>query len=621
MLLPVLRIVFIILYITAFAKAQAPKVKHIEDAAKTYQLYYTAPAPDLPIVPYLWTPPEGKNLTPTPYDEAWESWSLPIGNGYMGANIFGRTKTERVQLTENSLAAKSQFGAVGLTNFAELYIDFNHSKPVNYQRGLSLNKATSWVKYEQDGVRYEREYFASYPDKVLVIKLTASKKGKLSFTVRPEIPYLKEFGAASDYNGRSGTVVAKGNLLTLSGQMEHLNILYEGQIKVMAMGGQTVAHNDAATKKGSIEIKNANSAIIIVAIGTNYKLDSTVFTEGDFSKKLQGNPPPHEKVSAVMQDASQKKYQQLLANHLKDYQNLFSRVAVDWGGKKTEATTDQLLKDYKAGVVNHYLEELYFQFGRYLLICSSRPGTLPPNLQGIWSQYDVSPWTGGYWHNINVQMNYWPVFNTNLTELFKSYSDYNIAFRNEASRIATDYIRTNNSKSISTQEGENGWTIGTGANAYAISAPGGHSGPGTGALTSKLFTDYFEFTGDTTILKKVTYPAILGMSKFLARTVIDTLGLQLASPSASPEQIITTMDNSKEYHYYITTGCAFDQQMIYENHQDVIRAAKLVNDNSPLIQQFQNQLPKLDPVQIGLSGQVKEFREENYYGDTVYYVG
>lgn len=575
---------------------------------KPYILWYNEPVPEIPIK-YN----ETTILNNNPNDYAWENWSLPIGNGYMGANIFGRTMTERVQLTDNTLASRSHYNGAGLTSFAELYIDFNHRNPANYRRGLRLNDAVAFVQYNQGDTFYEREYFASYPDKVMVIKLKANRKGSLSFAVRPEVPYLRAFGEADGNRGRSGKVTASGNLITLSGAIEFPAIQYEGEFKVIAYGGTTNAENDKNDDHGQINVSNADSALILVAIGTNYKLESRIFTEKDFSRKLAGNTHPHERLSSVIQQASSKSPEQLYQAHLKDYSGLFARVNLDLNSTPSTFPTDELLKKYKEGIVDHYLEELYFQYGRYLLICSSRPGTLPPNLQGIWSQYEVTPWTGGYWHNINIQMNYWPVFNTNLTELFQSYVDFNKAFRDEASTIATDYIQKYAPKNVSAQPGGNGWTIGTGANAYSISGPGGHSGPGTGGLTTKLFWDYYEFSGDKKLLKAHCYPALLGMSEFLSKTVIDTLGFLLASPSASPEQEVR--DSNGKSHYYITTGCAFDQQMIYENHADVLKAAQIIKDKSPLLPKLKTQLSSLDPVQVGNSGQIKEYREEKFYGE------
>ncbi len=570
---------------------------------KTYQLWYDVPTPNRG-ADYKQIKAGGK-----PYDADWENWSLPIGNGWLGASVFGRTDTDRIQLTENSLDNKSLYSLGGLTNFAELYLDFNHQNTIDFKRGLSISDAISFTQYKQNGVTFSREYFASYPDKVLVIKVKASVKGKLSFRVRSVIPYLKSMDTTPEKNYRTGIVTAKGDVITISGKMGYFNIDYEGQIKVKTFGGKQTAVNDAKGDNGNIEIANADSALLIVALGTSYKLDSKVFTEHIPENKISGNPSPHEKVSAILEAAVKKSYIQLLSAHLADYHHYFNRVQFDLGAKEPSIPTDKLLSEYKKGNRDAYLEELYFQFGRYLLIAASRQGCLPANLQGIWSQYDVSPWTSGYWHNVNVQMNYWPAFNTNLAEMFTAYSDFNVAFRAEANNLATKYINENNPSALSKEEGENGWTIGTGASPYIIFGPGGHSGPGTGGFTTKLFWDNYDFTRDINQLKKTDYPALLGMGKFLSKVLKPSVeGFLLANPSASPEQKVKGQN-------YTTVGCGFDQEMIYENHHDALVAAKLLGDNDPIVKVLEKQINNLDPIQVGWSGQIKEFREEKKYGE------
>lgn len=171
---------------------------------KPYVLWYNEPVPEIPLK-YN----ETTTLSTNPNGAAWENWSLPIGNGYLGANIFGRTITERIQLTDNTLASRSHYNGAGLTNFAELYLDFNHLNPVNYRRGLRLNDAVAFVQYTQGNVSYQREYFASYPGKLMVIKLKANRQGALSFAVRPEVPYLRAFGKDDGNRGRSGNMNPK----------------------------------------------------------------------------------------------------------------------------------------------------------------------------------------------------------------------------------------------------------------------------------------------------------------------------------------------------------------------------------------------------------------------------
>lgn len=539
-----------------------------------------------------------------PYDANWEQQSYPIGNGYMGANIFGRTDTERIQITEKTLGNEGLYGLGGLTNFEEIFLEFNHQNPQNYKRSLALDDAILNVSYDDNNVHFTREYFANYPDNVIVIKLNADKKGKLSFTLRPEIPYLR---SANEKNTRTGTVTAQKNLITLSGSIPYYSCNYESQIKILNNGGTLITDN--TNGKGSISVKNANSAVIIIAAGTNYVLNSNIFQQYQSDLKLDAKSFPHEKISNLIENASKKGYNILKENHLKDYKGLFSRVNVHFSDEVLDIPTKTLLEQYKKEGSPTYLEELMFQFGRYLLISSSRKGSLPAGLQGVWSQYEITPWTGGYWHNINVQMNYWGAFNTNLSETFLPYIDYFEAYYPEATQLATAYIKENNPQALSANKEENGWTIGTGGTPYKIAPPGVHSGPGTGGLTTKLFWDYYDFTRDGNYLQKTGYPALLGMSKFLSKTLKpEENGLLLVNPSASPEQ-------KQDGKYYITKGSTFDQGFVWETYHDLLKASEILKTQDQFLQTVQSQITKLDPIIIGNSGQIKEYREENNYGD------
>lgn len=578
----------------------------LNSATKKYILWYDKQAPN-----------NGAKYTPNkddnPYDSDWENWSLPVGNGYLGANIFGRTDTERIQLSENSMYVKGLYGGVGSTSFAELFLDFNHNDVTDYRRELSLNDAISTVSYTSKGVKYTREVFASYPDKVLVIRLNSDKKGKLSFKVRPVIPYKKEFGSASKGNGRKGIVYAdsKSNTIVLSGELEYLNIKYEGQFKIQLNGGKVKAINDLNNDNGILEVSKATSATILVAIGTNYLQKSSVIKESVLRKKLENFPHPHDRICSIISDASAKSFETLKNRHLIDYKTYFDRVNLDLGGVISKLPTDILLSEYKKNKIDVYLEELYFQYGRYLLISSSRPGCLPANLQGVWNQWDLAPWNGRYYHNVNVQMNYWPTFNTNLAEMFIAYADYYKTYLPAAENDANNYIKLKAPQNFSTLTGENGWTVASSTSPYSHGTPGSHSGPGMNGLTSKMFWDYYDFTRDKSILRDFTYPSMLGSSKFLSKLLKDTLGLKLIWPSASPEQ---QLQETKKYYW--TTGCAFDQQMTYENHKGVIECAQLLGiNNDQFINKIKSELPLLDPVLVGMSGQIKEYREENYYSE------
>ena len=567
---------------------------------KEYSLWYSQPAPN-----------EGaENIVKSrgfPYDKYWERWSLPIGNGYMGACIFGRTDTERIQLTEKTFGVKGPYKKGGIGNFAEIYIeDIHHDQPLNYKRSLRLNDAISTVNYQYEGVNYTREYFANYPSNVIVVKLKADQPGKISFTLRPVLPYLHEYN--DEGTGRTGKVSAQNDLITLTGDIQFFRLPYEAQIKVIPSGGQLKAMNDESGNNGTIRIQQADSVVLLINAQTAYQLKSSVFTASP-ENKFTGNEHPHRAVSQCIQKAADKGYEVLCKEHIADYQSLFSRVDLRLCDETPGIPTDSLLHDYQRGKESLYMDELLFQYGRYLLIASSRKGSLPPHLQGAWSQYEYAPWSGGYWHNINIQMNYWAAFNTNLAEVFIPYVEYNEAFRQSANEKATGYIKKNNPDALSAIPEENGWTIGTGANAFSIDSPGGHSGPGTGGFTTKLFWDYYDFTRDEDILKKHSYPAMLGMAKFLSKTLKPTEeGYLLADPSSSPEQ----------YHNgttYQTKGCAFDQEMIWESFHDALKAADILKEESPFLRTIKEQIGKLDAIQIGESGQIKEYREEKKYSD------
>lgn len=613
----ILTVLLCLLYITNVQAQYETSKQSISD----YELWYDEPANNRGgVIPV--------NESERPIDMDWEHWSLPIGNGYMGASIFGGTSTERLQLTDKTLYIRGLWGAETQTSFGDLYLDFFHDLRTNYRRSLNLNKGIAEVSYEYQGVKYHREYFMSYPDNVLVIKLTSDKPGSLSFTVRPQIAHLVPFGPLQrtdtmtigylsgptqtrfSYNGREGKVFAKEDMITLRGKTEYLKLIYEAQIKVIPVNGSMSVWNDSNSDHGTIRVENADSAVILLTLGTNYRLSPQVFSNKP-AEKLKECPDPHTEISQRLIQAVQKGYNQLRTTHINDFSSLTGRVQLNIG-KKSSLPTDRLLAAYKAEKQDTYLEELFFHYGRYLLISSARKGALPPTLQGVWNQYELAPWNGNYTHNINIQMNYWPAFNTNLIELFESYADFHKAYKPMAEQFASKYIKIHHPQYFSDEAGGNGWTMGTGAGAYMVGMPGGHSGPGMAAFTSKLFWDYYAFTNDKQILKETSYPAVLGVANFLSKVTTDTLGLLLANPSASPEQYAKSTN-----HPYPTIGCAFDQQMIYENHQDAIHAATLLGDRNKNIRLFKEQSKRLDPILIGNSGQIKEYREEKHYGDIV----
>lgn len=545
-----------------------------------------------------------------PYDADWEKESYPIGNGYMGANIFGRTDVERIQFTEKTLANERLDRIAGLTNFAEIYLDFNHWEYANYKRSLHLNTGILHVNYEYKNVIYSREYFANYPENVIVVKLSANQKGKLSFTITAKDPYQR---SQDDRFTRAGKTIAENDVISLKGHIPYFNINYEAQVKVIHDGGRLIVNNENENAK--IHVENANSAVLIIAAGTNYKLHPDVFLEDENNKKLDASVFPHEIITKRIGKASSLGFTKLKTIHLNDFENLFDRVKLNLSKEVPQVTTRDLLNNYKQDNSNPYLEELLFHYGRYLLISSSREGSLPSGLQGAWSQYLKTPWSGGYWHNINVQMNYWGAFSANLAETFTPYLDYFNAYLPKARDIANKHLEKENPVYYD-ENADNGWSIGTAATAYAITGPGTHSGPGTGGFTTKLLWDRYVFTQDTTYLREIAFPALLSMSKFLSKTLVEQdNGVLLVTPSASPEIRVESEKGKYRGEYYMTKGTTFDQGFVWETFNDALKAATILKAKDEFLPVIESQISKLDPILIGNSGQVKEFREENKYGE------
>ena len=593
-----------------------PQASVASDANKTYEVWEPQQAPNYGEIGGMIVM-RGQN-----YDEHWERWSYPIGNGHMGANIFGRTDTERVQITHKDFHNDGVYKFGGLTNFAELYIDFDHENVKNYRRSLNLNDAIKQVTYEHEGITYTREYFMNHPDNVLVIRLEADQPGSLTFKLRPEIAHLGRMHFSND--GRTGSAMVEDDTVTLRTNHSFFDVTMEGQFKVINEGGTLTPEID--NERATILVEGADAATIIMAAGSNYVLQPSVFMNPP-EKKLAGNPDPHTKVSARLAAAASKGYEGLKTNHLADYHNLFNRVTLDLNTQVSEQPTRLLVDAYTHGDKDPYLEELMFNFARYLLIASSREDSLPANLQGTWNQYLYAPWSGGYWHNINVQMNYWGAMSANLAETFEAYINYYKAYRPQAEKYATEYVQEFSPERVSEEPGGNGWIIGSGANPYYIPAAGRiHSGPGTGGLVAKLIMDYYRFTQDKEYLKDVGYPAMLGISRFYSKALQEQEdGTLLVYPSASPEirvqspeqrELMKQFPWAKEAKrgYYVTKGTTFDQAAVWESYKDALEGAEdLGIEDDPFLDTMRREIQLLDPILIGESGQIKEFREETAY--------
>ena len=556
-------------------------------------------------------------------DIGWEQESLPLGNGWFGVNVFGIPENERLQITDNTLLIDGKANGVGklcrgpgLTSAMDIRFKFGHANVSGYERGLDFDTARAWVKYTVGGVAYSREYFTSYPARTLAARFIADRKGALSFTVSCEQPRPRERTADEPELkiGRTWQVRTQGgDTIDVDQHFEYYGIDYATRLSVETDGSVTAVGD-------VLSVSAATWANVYFTGQSNYRINPKVFLEPEPSKKLEGNPPPRPDCEATHAAVRAKGYAALKAEHEQDFASLYGRVALDLGGAEADRvqTTPRLKDAYLRGEPCAYLEETYFQFGRYLLISSSRPGTMPANLQGVWNGLYYSPWGSGYWHNINVQMNYWPAFSCNLAECFEAYAAFNAAMRPAARSVAERFLAKHVPENVP-QKGESPdlWVTGCVVYPYCLlGMPGGSSGPGMGGFTAKLFMDWWDFTRDSRILAQEIWPAVSGVGDFLLRSTRNYDGKRLAVFSASPEMLI----NAERYifpdcAYYNTVGCAFDQQLADETCRDALRIADALGTNDAVVAAMRAADGRSDPIQIGWSGQIKEYREENYYGE------
>lgn len=559
----------------------------------------------------------------------WERDSYPLGNGWFGVSLFGGVGGERLQVTENSFMTRTSARRPNLTDALDLRIAFpghSASNAAGYVRSLELETGTARVEYSCGDVKFTRECLASYPGRVLGVRLCASRKGALDFDVRADIPFRKPFGAGSGeaaQTGRAGRATASGRRIEIVQHAQWYNRKFYGLVAVDTDGG-------AAADGDTLRIRGAREATLFFSCATDYRLGPEMF---DCDGKCVAAEPeidapdPHvaATVRAAVDAAARKGWARVKDEHLRDFEGKMRRVSLDLPGAGADAgiETAELVRAARRKPRRHsaHLEETLFQYGRYLLLSSSRAGALPPNLQGVWACEEFSMLGSGYWHNVNVQMNYWPAFACNLAECFESYADYCAAYRPATRRHALNFLRHVRLGTLpAAGEAPDLWCIGTAAYPYAVGGVGGHSGPGTGGLTAKMFADWWDFTRDGKALRRHVWPVLHGMADFLTRCVRERDGKLLVARSASPEQVATP-DGTWDWRkpgpppYYWTEGCAFDQQMAWETANDLVRIAAALGTNDAVVARAREQLPKYDPVQVGESGQLKEYREERRYGD------
>lgn len=581
--------------------------------------------------PWIYTHGFGGNEGSKTPDYSWETKSLPLGNGSLGANVMGSVAAERVTLNEktlwkggpnttggadyywnvnkqsahllkdirqaftdgdskkageltsqnfNGLAEYEEedetpfrFGA--FTTMGEFYVETGLSEVglKNYKRILSLDSALVVVQFDKEGTDYQRKFFISYPDSAMVVKFSASKPGMQNLT----------FSYCPNSEAKSSIQPLGNNGLLYLGELDNNKMKFALRIQAINKGGTVVARD------GKLIIKDADEVMFLITADTDYKMN---FNPDYKDPKTYVGNDPEQTTLAMMKNISGKSYEELYNRHLADYTSLFNRVQLNLNPEKTISNipTPQRLINYRKGTPDFYLEKLYYQFGRYLLIASSRPGNMPANLQGIWHNNLNGPWRVDYHNNINVQMNYWPVSSTNLDECAWPMIDYIRGLVKPGEKTAQAYF------------GARGWMASISANIFGFTSPLSSQqmqwnlNPMAGPWLATHIWEYYDYTRDKKFLKEIGYDLIKSSAEF----TVDYLwhkpdGTYTAAPSTSPE------------HGDVDEGTTFSHAVAREILIDAIEASKVLGVDSKERKEWEHVLANLVPYKIGRYGQLMEW--------------
>ena len=567
--------------------------------------------------------------------DAWESQTLPLGNGHLGINVAGTIDTEYITFNEKSLwrggpaaaerpeqywdankrsahllnSIRNSYLEDGGRVASELVTDnFNGTIPYypdngeplifgsytsagrflistgldgegvsNYRRELNLNDACAEVSFDKDGVHFCREYFVSYPSNTVVMRFTADRKKSqnLTFSYLPNPESTGEMSA----EGKNG--------LVWRAHLDNNGMEYVVRIRARVKGGKIDNSN------GQLHIIAANEVLFTITADTDY-IPAVNPDIHDAKAYVGVNPDATTRLRA--DKASRMSYKNLLAQHKADYHALFDRVELSLNpsvAADDDIPTPQRLQRYRNGEKDFYLEQLYYQYGRYLLIASSREGNLPANLQGIWSEGIDAPWHGDYHNNINLQMNYWPACPANLAECEGPLFDFIYTQIVPGERTAKEYFNAR------------GWTAWTMSNAFGFTSPvtskdmSWNLGHMAGPWLATMLWDYYDYTRDIDFLREKAYPVLRGAALFAADCMWHKSdGSYTAAPSTSPE------------HGPISEGATFAHAVIRETLTDAIAAAEILGTDEELRNEWQQVLDNIVPYKIGRYGQLMEWADD-----------
>ena len=540
----------------------------------------------------------------------WEE-ALALGNGRIGAMVFGGINRERLQLNEDTLWGGGPYDPVNpeakaaLPEVRQLVFDGKYSqaaklisqkvmsKPLsempyetagdliltfpemqsveNYRRDLNLDTAVSSVEYTANGTRYLRQVFASPVDQVIVVQLTADKKNAISLSAGFQTPQKAAIETES-----GTTLVMRG---VNGGTREIKGVLkFQMRARVIANGGAVASSPD------SIAVTNANSVTILIAAATSYRNYQDV--SGD----------PEAIVKKQIRAAEKKSFASLLAAHIREHQRLFHRVSLDLGHSAAmQLPTDERIKNFHNGDDPQFAA-LYFQFGRYLLISSSRPGGQPANLQGLWNESMNPPWQSKYTININTEMNYWPAEPCNLAECTEPL----IAMVKDLSHTGA--------RTAQEMYGAHGWVAHHNTDLWRATGPidGPNWGmwPTGGAWLCDHLWDHYEFGGDKKYLKDV-YPVMRGAAEFFLDTLMEEPKHKwlVTNPSLSPE-------NQHPFGSAVCAGPTMDMEILRDLFSHCIEASKILNTDSDFRKKLEETRARFAPLQIGKNGQLQEWLED-----------
>lgn len=540
---------------------------------------------------------------------------LPIGNGSLGSMIYGSPAKEIICLNEETiwtgskqynqdkkggkkaikevqdllfsgeyveaervvaekvLAERLPSGTISNQMLANLFIEFNGFDSIkNYKRELDINNAIVTTQFENEGVEYKREYFSSYPNKVMVFKYSADKESSINFSAKIK-------------RSEKTKIELTENSIQFSEHVGNGNgVKFHSIVHFETKGGKSEVQN------GRLIITDANEVIVRVAASSNYRGDN-----------------PQALCKENLKNALAKSYSNLLEEHLVDYHSLFKRVNLNLSENiGNDLPINERLKQVRKGKVDNYLTQLQYQFGRYLLISSSRPGTLPANLQGIWVNGFKPPWNSDYHININIQMNYWMAEMANLSECHEPFLEF-IGNLREMGRISAK--ETYGCGGFVAHHTSDVWhnTFGFGRARYGMWPMGA-------AWSCQHLYTHFEFTEDKEYLKNYAYPVMKEAAQFFVDfMVIDPkTGLLLSGPSVSPENSFLDKDGKMAT---ISMGSTMDREIIFELFQNCISSADILGIDKEFSQILQSKIDQMPPLQIGSDGRlmewVEEFKEEN----------